>query len=96
MAAAPSGRAVSLSDPRKRILFIKPDEIDHIEAAGNYVRFCMLAKERHILPRKLTAAMEARLTSAGFMRISRSAIVNLGASFGEVPARWDRGNTASF
>jgi two-component system LytT family response regulator len=58
-----------------RILFLKPEEIDHLEAAGNYV-VLHAGKERHIV-RETTAAMEARLTPAGFMRISRSIIVNL-------------------
>jgi two-component system, LytTR family, response regulator len=59
----------------ERIVFLKPDEIDHAEAAGNYV-VLHVGKERHIV-RETTAAMEARLTQAGFMRISRSIIVNL-------------------
>jgi two-component system LytT family response regulator len=59
----------------ERILFVKPDEIDHLEAAGNYV-VVQVGKERHIL-RETTAAMEARLAPAGFMRISRSVIINL-------------------
>jgi len=59
----------------ERILFIKPEEIDHVEAAGNYV-LLHTANERHIL-RETTASMETRLTPAGFMRISRSVIVNL-------------------
>jgi two-component system LytT family response regulator len=59
----------------ERILFLKPDEIDHVEAAGNYV-VLHVGKDRHIL-RETTAAMEARLSSCGFMRINRSAIINL-------------------
>lgn len=59
----------------ERILFLKPGEIDHVEAAGNYV-VLHAGKERHVL-RETTAAMETRLSAAGFMRISRSAIVNL-------------------
>lgn len=59
----------------ERILFLKPDDIDHLEAAGNYV-ILHAGKERHIV-RETTAAMEARLAPAGFMRISRSVIVNL-------------------
>ncbi|HTL55688.1 MAG TPA: LytTR family DNA-binding domain-containing protein [Candidatus Limnocylindrales bacterium] len=59
----------------ERIIFLKPDEIDHVEAAGNYV-VLHAGKERHIL-RETTAAMETRLAPAGFMRISRSIIVNL-------------------
>jgi len=57
------------------ILFLKAEEIDHIEAAGNYL-VLHAGKERHII-RDTMAAMEARLGPAGFMRISRSAIVNL-------------------
>jgi len=58
-----------------RIVFLKPEEIDHIEAAGNYV-VLHTGKERHIV-RETTAPMESRLAPVGFMRISRSAIVNL-------------------
>jgi two-component system, LytTR family, response regulator len=57
------------------ILFLKAEEIDHIEAAGNYL-VLHAGKDRHIV-RDTMAAMEARLGPAGFMRISRSAIVNL-------------------
>lgn len=59
----------------ERILFLKPEEIDYVEAAGNYV-VLHVGKERHIL-RETTAAMESRMAAAGFMRISRSIIVNL-------------------
>ena len=59
----------------ERILFLKPEEIDHAEAAGNYV-VLHAGKERHIV-RETTAAMEVRLATAGFMRLSRSVIVNL-------------------
>src|SRR5438874_11895149 len=68
-----SGRILVRSPDR--IVFLKPDEIDHVEAAGNYV-VLHAGKERHIV-RETTAAMENRLAPAGFMRISRSAIVNL-------------------
>jgi two-component system LytT family response regulator len=59
----------------ERILFLRLEEIEHVEAAGNYV-VLHVGKERHIL-RETMAAMEARLGPAGFMRISRSVIVNL-------------------
>ena len=59
----------------ERILFLKPSEIDRVEAAGNYV-VLHSGKEQHIL-RETISAMEARLAPAGFMRISRSVIVNL-------------------
>ncbi len=73
-ATAPGGGRILVRSP-ERIIFLKPEEIDHVEAAGNYV-VLHAGKERHIL-RETTAAMEARLEPAGFMRISRSAIVNL-------------------
>jgi two-component system LytT family response regulator len=59
----------------ERILFLKPAEIDRVEAAGNYV-VLHSGKEQHII-RETISAMEARLAPAGFMRISRSVIVNL-------------------
>lgn len=73
-AAMPGGGRI-LVRSAERIVFLKPDEIDHVEAAGNYV-VLNAGKDRHIL-RETTAAMEARLAPAGFMRISRSSIVNL-------------------
>lgn len=57
------------------ILFVKAEEIDHVEAAGNYV-ILHAGKDRHIV-RETMASMEARLGPADFMRVSRSAIVNL-------------------
>lgn len=59
----------------ERILFLKPEEISRVEAAGNYV-VLHSGKEQHIL-RETISAMEARLAPTGFMRISRSVIVNL-------------------
>jgi len=73
-AGAGGGPRVLVKSP-DRILFLKPDEIDHIEACGNYV-VLHTGKERHIVRETMTA-MEARLGSAGFMRINRSVILNL-------------------
>jgi two-component system LytT family response regulator len=73
-AAAPKGGRILIRSP-ERLLFLRPEEIDHVEAAGNYV-VLHVGKERHIV-RETTTAMEARLAPAGFMRISRSIIVNL-------------------
>jgi two-component system LytT family response regulator len=70
-----SGTPRILVKSPERILFLKPEEIDHIEAAGNYL-ILHTGKERHIA-RDTMVAMEGRLASAGFMRINRSAIVNL-------------------
>lgn len=58
-----------------RILFLKAEEIDHIEACGNYV-VLHTGKEKHIVRETMTA-MEARLGNSGFMRINRSVILNL-------------------
>jgi two-component system LytT family response regulator len=58
-----------------RILFLKPQEVDYVEAAGNYL-LLHAGKERHMI-RETMVAMEKRLAGAGFMRVSRSALVNL-------------------
>ena len=58
-----------------RILFLKPAEIDYIEAAGNYL-VLHAGTDRHVIRETMTA-METRLAPAGFMRINRSTIVNL-------------------
>src|SRR5436305_328845 len=73
-AATPGGGRILVRSP-ERIVLLKPEEVDHVEAAGNYV-VLHAGKERHIV-RETTAAMEARLSPAGFMLISRSLIVNL-------------------
>ena len=57
------------------ISFVKAEEIDHVDAAGNYV-ILHAGNDRHIV-RETMSSMETRLGPAGFMRISRSAIVNL-------------------
>jgi two-component system LytT family response regulator len=72
--SAPGGDRILVRSP-ERIVFLKPGEIDHVEAAGNYV-ILHAGKERHIV-RETTVAMENRLAPNGFMRISRSVIVNL-------------------
>ena len=69
-----TGPRILIRSP-ERIVFLRPDEIDHIEAAGNYL-VLHAGKDRHIARETMTA-MEARLASAGFMRISRSIIINL-------------------
>ncbi len=57
------------------IFFLNVDEIDWIEAAGNYVRLHVAGKT-HLL-RDTMSAMEQKLDPATFVRIHRSAIVNL-------------------
>ncbi len=58
-----------------KVLFLKIDEIDWIEAADNYVNLHM-GNESH-LHRETMAALEARFPADKFMRISRSTMVNI-------------------
>jgi two-component system LytT family response regulator len=58
-----------------RVTFVKPDEIDWIEAEGNYLR--LHVGTRSYLLRETMSAAEARLSSKKFLRVSRSALVNL-------------------
>jgi two-component system, LytTR family, response regulator len=58
-----------------RVFFLRTDEIDWIEAAGNYVRL-HLSAESHLF-RETMNALEARLDPQRFVRIHRSRIVNI-------------------
>ena len=57
-----------------RVFFLRTDEIDWIEAAGNYVRL-HLTEDSHLF-RETMNNMEARLDGRRFVRIHRSRIVN--------------------
>jgi len=57
-----------------RLFFLRTDEIDWIEAAGNYVRL-HLSEDSHLF-RETMNNMEARLDARRFVRIHRSRIVN--------------------
>ena len=58
-----------------RVVFVKVDEIDWIEASDNYV--CLhCGKETHVL-RETMSQLESRLDPVRFLRVHRSAIVNL-------------------
>ena len=59
------------------VLFLAPGEIEWIEAAGNYVRL-NAGGESHLL-RETMSSVEARLPRERFLRVHRSAIVNLEA-----------------
>jgi two-component system, LytTR family, response regulator len=59
----------------ERITFVSADEIDWIEAAGNYV-ILHVGKQTHIL-RDTMSGLEAQLPGDSFLRVSRSAILNL-------------------
>ena len=58
-----------------RLFFLRADEIDWIEAAGNYVRL-HVGKDNHLL-RETMNSIEARLDPKLFLRIHRSRIVNM-------------------
>ncbi len=58
-----------------RLLFIAPEEIDWVEAAGNYT-ILHVGSFNHMI-RETMSGMEAQLASDTFVRVSRSAIVNL-------------------
>jgi len=58
-----------------RVYFLKTDEIDWVEAAGNYVRL-HVSKDSHLM-RETMNGIEARLDTRSFMRIHRSTLVNL-------------------
>ena len=57
-----------------RVFFLRTQEIDWIEAAGNYVRL-HLGEESHLF-RETMNNMEGRLDGQRFVRIHRSRIVN--------------------
>ncbi len=58
-----------------RIFFVNVDEIDWIEAAGNYVQL-HVGPQSHLL-RQTMDGMEAELDPEKFLRIRRSIIVNM-------------------
>jgi two-component system LytT family response regulator len=58
-----------------RVFFVRSDEIDWIEAAGNYVKL-HVGQDAHLF-RETMSALEAQLDSDMFFRIHRSHIVNI-------------------
>src|SRR5690349_6137695 len=58
-----------------RVVFLRVDEIDWIDAAGSYVRL-HVGRDAHLLHEGITALM-ARLDPSRFARVHRSTIVNL-------------------
>lgn len=59
-----------------RVVFLSPEEIVWIEAADNYAILHLPTGER-VMMRETLLALESRLEAAGFVRINRSALVNL-------------------
>jgi two-component system LytT family response regulator len=58
-----------------RVIFLRTEDIDWVEASGNYVRL-HVGGEAHLL-RESMKNMERRLDPNTFVRIHRSAIVNV-------------------
>jgi two-component system, LytTR family, response regulator len=58
-----------------RLFFLRTDEIDWIEAAGNYARL-HVGTDAHLI-RETMQSLEARLDAERFFRIHRSRIVNM-------------------
>lgn len=58
-----------------RVIFVRPNAIDWLEADGNYVRIHCGGESHYV--RDTLAGLEAQLPAEKFMRVSRSIIVNL-------------------
>ena len=58
-----------------KVLFIKMNEIDYVEAAGNYLSVAV-GKESHLI-RDTMQNLESRLNPEQFIRIHRSTLVNI-------------------
>lgn len=58
-----------------RIIFLRLSDVDWVEAADNYVKL-HVGKETHML-RQTMSALESKLPSERFLRVSRSAMVNI-------------------
>jgi two-component system LytT family response regulator len=72
--AATRGPPCVLVRQRGRVLVLRANEIDWIEAYGDYVRL-HVAQAQHLIRATLTD-MEQRLGAHGFVRIHRSRLVN--------------------
>ena len=59
----------------ERVIFVSTEQIDWVEAAGNYA-ILHAGRENHIV-RETMSALENQLAADDFLRVSRSAIVNL-------------------
>ena len=59
----------------ERVVFVAVEDVDWVEAAGNYV-ILHVGKATHIL-RETMGSLEEQLSGEAFLRVSRSAILNL-------------------
>ena len=69
----PGARRVAIREGDRTVL-VRVDEIDWLEAAGNYVR--VHAGRRKILTRATLSSLAAALDDSRFLQVHRSAIVN--------------------
>jgi two-component system, LytTR family, response regulator len=74
-AAAKKGGTRIAARDRGRVLLLDADEIDWVEADGDYMR--LHAGDRSLLVRETMNSIEARLPKEKFVRIHRSTIVNV-------------------
>ncbi len=74
-AVAPSDLPRFVVRSRGRVSFVAAEDIDWVEAAGNYAIF-HVGKLNHMVRETMTS-LEGKLPAQTFMRVSRSAIVNL-------------------
>jgi len=58
-----------------RVIFLRADIVDWVEADGNYVRIHAGTESHYV--RETLAGMESQLPASSFMRVSRSLLVNL-------------------
>ena len=58
-----------------KVTFVRPQDVDWIDAAGNYVR--LHSEGRQHLVRETMKSIESRLDPEVFVRVHRSAIVNI-------------------
>jgi two-component system LytT family response regulator len=59
----------------KKIIFLKPEEIECIEAERNYIK--ILSGSEAFLTRQTLAAIEKKLEDSRLVRVSRSAMINI-------------------
>jgi hypothetical protein len=69
----PADDRIELRDGAAAV-WLRAEDVTHVEAAGNYVEFHTAAKTH--LVRATLASWEARLTARGFVRAHRSRLIN--------------------
>ncbi|HYH08315.1 MAG TPA: LytTR family DNA-binding domain-containing protein [Thermoanaerobaculia bacterium] len=72
--AAPSSTRLAFRLP-SQILFVRPDQVEWVAAEGNYCR--VHAAGKAMLVREMLSAIARRLDPARFVRVHRSAIINV-------------------